>query len=115
MIAGLLKIHEMLATTGRRARHGGTEEQAAHDPPLSGLAEDRPPVLRILADIGMIVLVYYVVTTALYMIILLLPLFGFRRRPAARARTATTTSGTATSGWAASPRTMAPATSSISA
>ena len=36
-----------------------------------------PLVWRILADIGMIVLVYYVATTALYMIILLLPLLAF--------------------------------------
>jgi hypothetical protein len=32
---------------------------------------------RILADIGVIVLLYYAVTTAVYMLILILPLFAF--------------------------------------
>jgi hypothetical protein len=36
-----------------------------------------PLFWRILADIGMIVLLYYAVTTAVYMLILILPLFAF--------------------------------------
>ena len=35
-----------------------------------------PLVWRILADIGMVILAYYAVTTALYLLVLILPLFA---------------------------------------